>query len=202
MDEDEELNPFLNITLSLFDEEYFIFDFRNYKFWEKNDQDKNIYKLRKKVNDFELGIYFSCGNDPNCSTFKGNEYFGRLDFIYPMYQINHFEDIPVQLIDNEENYIANSMLLYFPNAIGGEWMTFEWETVKYSDKKSMLDLLTNRQREYTFGNLKNKEPKIDFIFKEQYFIEDHGEKGYFLFMIYLQIKNYYEEYVYYERKKV
>ena len=100
-----------------------------------------------------------------------------------MYQINHFEDIPVQLIDSEKHYIANSMLLYFPNAIGGQWMTFEWETVKYSDKKSMLDLLTNRQREYTFGNLKNKEPNIDFIFKEQYFIEDHGEKGYFLFMI-------------------
>ena len=76
-------------------------------------------------------------------------------FIYPMYQINHFEDIPVQLIDSEKHYIANSMLLYFPNAIGGQWMTFEWETVKYSDKKSMLDLLTNRQREYTFGNLKN-----------------------------------------------
>lgn len=66
----------------------------------------------------------------------------------------------------------------------------------------MLDLLTNRQREYIFGNLKNKEPKIDFIFKEQYFIEDHGEKGYFLFMIYLKIKNYYEEYVYFERKKL
>ena len=80
-------------------------------------------------------------------------------------------------------------------------MNFEWESIKYKYKKSMFDLLTNRQTEYTFGHLKNKEPNINFVYREKYFIEEHGEKGHFLFMIYLKIKNYYEEYVYYVKKK-
>ena len=205
-DEDDELNPYLTLTITFLSDEFSIYDFKDKKYLDEKyiereiDGNTSVYKIRHKVNDFDFDIYYQCGVDPNCSSFKGYFFYGEINFEYPEYKINHFGKIPVQMTKNNSIIYHNNLL--FSDNIGIEYMTFEWETIKYKDQKSMLDLFTDRKKEYTFGHVKYGEPVKKFFSLDNYKIEDIGERGYLLLMSKISIKNNYQEYLYYKREKV
>ena len=201
LNEDNILNPYFNISLGLFDNEHLVVYDNNYnKFLESDEIDEYdgsyVYNIKRRVNDTYLCIFYIC-EDKNCSSYNDlielTNNFGWIEVYYPNYQINHYDKIPVQKYEDESTIFSED--LEIPNTVGYQSWTFKWEVVKYKDQKSLFDSITKQQREYTFGHIKNEEPKKEL--KSIY-----TNTGYFMPFFEIISTNKHKEYLSYTRKKV
>ena len=103
INDDEELNPYLELEIKTMDSNITVFNLIQNKFLEKNFMDEkgnSIIKYREKVSNIYLFILWPCGEDPNCSSY--DEFFehfkielSRIDITYPGYKIEHLNDPPI-----------------------------------------------------------------------------------------------------------
>ena len=151
--DDDELTPYINLTLISHTKDIAIFDNYKNKFIEPNYSDvydDPVYILRSKVSDIWIDIYYICGEDYNCSQFEEFEtFYGEFFLSYPHYKINHTEDPPV-IMKHDEGLIYGhgyDLHLYRPGLIRDE---FNWEVIKYQDEKSLINTLTNKKNRLYF----------------------------------------------------
>ena len=201
LNEDNILNPYFNISLGLFDNEHLVVYDNNYNKFLKSDEideydGSYVYNIKRRVNDTYLCIFYIC-EDKNCSSYNDlieqTNNFGWIEVYYPNYQINHYDKIPVQKYEDESTIFSED--LEIPNTVGYQSWTFKWEVIKYKDQKSLFDSITKQQREYTFGHIKNEEPKKEL--KSIY-----TNTGYFMPFFEIISTNKHKEYLSYTRKKV
>ena len=163
LNKDEKLNPFFNFTISIKGNgDFAIYDISNYKFIESTEIDYNynsIYYIRSQVSDLNFFIYYKCGDDKNCSSFKnfiefhsivGDTLSGYVKYDYPSYKLYHSEDPPMKI---DMDWFQEPF--FIKNNTGIKKMTYEWEITKYKDQQSMFDSLTGNKREYIGGYVKN-----------------------------------------------
>ena len=208
MNDDKELNPYLELTISLKNDNFSLMDKRvsEVDFLEKDHIDKegnSIYKIRDKANNFELIIFFFCGEDKNCASIELNKWnqIGNIKLEYPGYKIDHFNDPPIYKDKNKIFEIG----LFFEESYEPKVYFFDWEVIKYKDQKSVFDTFTNKKTEYTFGHLKNDKPETEFLIDDiKDFINEWNikGKGHFLPLFAIGSKNNHDQYLLYKRKKV
>lgn len=208
LNKDEKLNPFFNVTISIYGNgDFVVYDTHNNKFIESTEIDYNyhsIYYIRSQASDINFFIYYKCGDDKNCSSFKdfiefhsevGDSLSGYVIYNYPGYKLYHSEDPPMKI---DMDWFQE--LFFIKNNTGIEKMTYEWEVTKYKDQQSMFDSLTGNKREYIGGYVKNdKKPILDI---EKYKIINYYEKGFYLPLFHIKFENNHKEYLYYKRKKI
>ena len=149
INKDDELNPYLNFTLSItsrYKDKLVVHDINNDIYLEKDNMDiygRSYFNLRRKITDIDLGIYYICAEEKNCSSyyqyfdgFYDNIEFGTTIIKYAGYEINHAKDPPVKI--SEEKPIITENILTFPNILGFGFRTYEWEVIKYKNLCSIL----------------------------------------------------------------
>ena len=197
MNNDIELNPFLNYTIKIefmYIDNFAVYDNHNYHYFQNMEE----YNFRYRANQINLDIYYLCGEDENCTSFKTmNDQYGILSIQYPYFNINHFDNPPVQFDEEKYVYIVNPLSL--PQFGFYQW-EFEWEVIKYKDHKSFFDIFTNRKIEYTFGHLKDSRPYKEYLWPYEKVKID--EKHYALKILNIRNFNYHSEYILYKRKKI
>ena len=207
MNDDIELNPLINVTISLRVDNLTIYSdvLGNLEKDHIDEKGYSIYTFQGKVSSLvTLTISFKCGEDRNCSSLKqyikenGYEYFGNIIIVYPGFKIQ-YDDSPPIYKDNPKT-VRKDILLY-----EGQFniITFEWEAIKFKDQKSLFDTLTNKKTEYIGGHIKNDRLSEEFIrngFENN--IEYVPEFGYLYYLSMLQFKNNHNEYLLYKRKKI
>ena len=213
INKDDELNPYLNFTLSItsrYKDKLVVHDINNDIYLEKDNMDiygRSYFNLRRKITDIDLGIYYICAEEKNCSSyyqyfdgFYDNIEFGTTIIKYAGYEINHAKDPPVEI--SEEKPIITENILTFPNILGFGFRTYEWEVIKYKDQRSLFDSLTKRKTEYIFGHLKND--IIEFSKYDNYtkYVNYDFRVGYILPVFEIYFLNEHKEYLFYKRKKV
>ena len=213
INKDDELNPYLNFTLSItsrYKDKLVVHDINNDIYLEKDNMDiygRSYFNLRRKITDIDLGIYYICAEEKNCSSyyqyfdgFYDNIEFGTTIIKYAGYEINHAKDPPVEI--SEEKPIITENILTFPNILGFGFRTYEWEVIKYKDQRSLFDSLTKRKTEYIFGHLKND--IIEFSKYDNYtkYVDYDFRVGYILPVFEIYFLNEHKEYLFYKRKKV
>ena len=210
MNDDEELNPYLELTISLKDDNFSLMNKTEEEFIEKDHIDENgnsIYKIREKADNFYLVIFFFCGDDKNCSSFY--EYielykwhlFGNFKLEYPGHKIDHFNDPSIYKDKNNSIKIE----LFLEERYQASAYFFDWEVIKYKDQKSLFDTFTNRQTEYTYGHFKNDKLGTEVqLYDVKDFINEWNfeGKGHFLPLLAIQSSNNHDQYLLYKRKKV
>ena len=215
MNDDEELNPYLNLTI------FFIKDhtFTIHSFFGGKTQfleEKKVivstgpfyfFNLREKVLFLDFTIAYKCGNDSNCTSFKefidtyDDPFIGILDFYYPRF-INHTSDPPMQKVKHISNHFSHE--IDFFKDIGKKTWNFDWEVIKYKDKRSLFDSLTNNKREYYSGHVKNNRYSSEEFEKyDNYtkYIQYDDNIGYYLDFFNKNFNNKHEEYLLYKRTK-
>ena len=208
LNKDEKLNPFFNLTISISKNgDFALYDISNHKFLESDEIDiyyHSNYKIRRQVSDINFCIYYKCGDDEKCSSFKdliefqsiiGIPLSGYIQYDYPSYKINHLDDPPMKI---DMDWFKEPF--FIKNNTGLEKMTYKWEVIKYKDQKSMFDSLTGNKKEYFGGYVKNdKKPTKDI---EDYEIHNYYEQGYYLSLFHIKFENNHKEYLFYKRKKI
>jgi len=206
MNDDKELNPLINVTISLKDDNFTVYDdYRVLGNLEKDHIDERGYSIYTfQVNastEARPAIFFKCGEDRNCNSLKdyikkyGWINFGKIIIIYPGFKIQYDATPPIYK-DNPETFWDYLVLVEDEIKV----YTFEWEAIKFKDQKSLFDTLTNKKTEYICGHIKND------VISEQLFrmenIEYHREFGYLYPLFGLNFLNNHDEYLLYKRKKV
>jgi len=151
---DDELTPYLNLTLRIYFEAFGVYDNNKQKFLELDHRDAyqySIYTVNKKVHQLDLTVFFKCGEDKSCSRIKEifeiyDGFYGEYFVIRPKYKINHFGDPPVQ--ERYEEPVFGHGYPIFNTEIGLGYDFFEWEVIKYQDQKSLFDTLTKKNKIY------------------------------------------------------
>ena len=205
---DDELTPYLNLTLRIFFDEFGIYDDSAKKFLELDHRDAyeySIYIVKKKVHQLDFTVFFKCGEDESCSIFKGlfeiyGRSFGEYFVIYPQYKINHFEDPPVQ--ERYEKPVFGHGYPIDLTEIGLGYDNFEWEVIKYQDQKSLFDTLTNKKTKYIFGNLKRVELGEETYENFTDFIEYNEKVGYYIPIFKINFDKDFFRFLLYKRRKV
>jgi len=207
MNNDIELNPFLNLSLYFYtsEDKFAMFDQINQKFIEKSALDNYgfpIYYIQNKISDINFTIYYKC-EDKQCNSLDdfietyGYSSFTGVFINYTRYEINHFDEIPVsKKADNPETFNETQI----NEKKGLEQWYFEWEVIKYQNQKSLFDSLTKNRKEYIFGHIKNKTPQINY--KENIYVEHINNQDYYFPLFSIQFINNHNEYILYKRKKV
>jgi len=207
MNDDKELNPLINVTIYLKDDNFTILDeylvLHNLEKDHIDEKGYSFYTFQGKVSSLVTQtIFFKCGEDRNCSSLKqyikenGYEYFGKIIIVYPGFKIQ-YDDSPPIYKDNPKT-IQKDILLYEGRQFN--IIHFEWEAIKFKDQKSLFDTLTNKKTEYIGGHIKNDILSQEFIRIEN--IEHYEELGYLYPLVGLQFSNNHDEYLLYKRKKV
>ena len=208
MNDDKELNPLINVTISLEDDNFTIHseqkELDNLEKDHIDEEGHSIYTFQVNAStEASPVIYFKCGEDRNCSSFK--EYIkenvgvcpGEIIIVYPGFKIQYDATPPIYK-DNPKTVHLYHILYEDEFTI----FTFEWEAIKFKDQKSLFDTLTNKKTEYIGGHVKNdrlSEKSLKYGFKN---IEYFGELGYLYPLVGLQFSNNHDEYILYKRKKV
>ena len=166
------------------------------------------YQFREEVNFTDFTISFRCFEDSNCTLFYdfiyylGNNPVGFFTFYNPG-RINHDADPPIQKTNAKENFFI--YYLFTPLEVGLKGWYFDWEVIKYKDKSSLIDSLTNNKREYYSGHVKNEERSDeDFVPYDNYlyyFVEYDEKIGYYIDFLRLKFMNSHGEYLLYKRTK-
>ena len=147
MADDEELNPYLNLTIIFNKGHTFTIHSSidgKRQFLEEKKRDEIVpfyyFNLRKKVLFLDFTIAYKCGNDSNCTSFKEfidtytYNWLCTLNFHYPRL-INHTSDPPIQKVKHISNYFFHEVKFF--KEIGLKTWTFDWEVIKYKDKRSI-----------------------------------------------------------------
>ena len=106
MNDDKELNPLINVTISLKDDNFTVYDdYRVLGNLEKDHIDEKGYSIYTfQVNastEARPGIFFKCGEDRNCNSLKdyikkyGWINFGKIIIIYPGFKIQYDDSPPI-----------------------------------------------------------------------------------------------------------
>ena len=207
MNNDIELNPFLNLSLYFYtpEDKFTVFDQINQKFIEKSSLDIYgfpIYYIKKQISDINFIIYYKC-EDKNCNSLDdfletyGYSSFTGVYINYTRYEINHFDEIPVSKKDHYPETFNDSEINEGKRL---EIWNFEWEIIKYKDQRSLFDSLTKNRKEYIFGHIKNKTPQINY--KGDNYVEHINNQDYYFPLFQIQFTNNHNEYLLYKRKKV
>ena len=207
MDQDEKLNPFINVTITLKEGNYavFILDYRNIKTPVEKEETKtegvSIYKFRRKVSEVYFQIFFICGENQNCESVKDeNNSGGIIEIDYPFHKMNHTIDQPVDESTSDKKV---SFVPKVGEKINLEGEEFEWEVIKYNDQKSSFDILTQRKTEYFFGHIKNKENSVrEYLYNDTRIIQKLDGFGYGLPLYTIYFRNPHDQYLFYKRKKI
>ena len=207
MNDDIELNPLINVTISLRVDNLTIYSdvLGNLEKDHIDEEGYSIYTFQVNASTkAQPGIFFKCGEDRNCSSFKeyikenGYIYIGDIIIVYPGFKIQ-YDDSPPIYKDNPKT-IQKDILLYEGRQFN--IIHFEWEAIKFKDQKSLFDTLTNKKTEYIGGHIKNdrlSEKSIMYGFKN---IVHYKELGYLYPLVGLQFSNNHDEYLLYKRKKI
>ena len=210
MNKDDELNPYLNFTIDLKKDNFAIYDYKNVLSPSPIEMNKAfdsergsyIYNFKKKVTDIYIIIYFLCGKDKDCNLAKENRTnnYGNVFIKIPDHTINHEADppvnentsktlgIPIQKIGDKVRYINYE---------------YEWEVIKYQDKKSLLDIITKEKKEFVFGHIKGQKISYnDYEVNNNRIIKYIDGLGYVLSLLTISFTNDHENYIYYKREKV
>ena len=208
LNEDEELNPYLEVTITLKNDNFTIMSKyeEEYKKDHIDKKGKSIYKIKGKADSIHLLVFFFCGEDKNCTLFKKYielfrwSEFGNIHLEYPGYKIDHLNDPPIYK-DKAKTFDIDFHLedIYQPVVY-----YFDWEVIKYKDQKSLFDTFTNRQTEYIFGHLKNDKPGTEiYLYGTEDFANNWNIKEkHFLPLIDIKFSNNHDEYLLYKRKKI
>ena len=215
MNDDEELNPYLNLTISFVKFHTFTIHSLIGGKTQFLEEKKVIistgpfyfFNLREKVFFLDFTIAYKCGNDSNCTSFKefidtyDDPFIGLFDFYYPRF-INHTSDPPMQKVKHISNHFSHE--IDFFKDIGKKTWNFDWEVIKYKDKRSLFDSLTNNKREYYSGHVKNNRYSSEEFQKyDNYtkYIQYDDNIGYYLDFFNIHFNNKHEEYLLYKRTK-
>ena len=207
--DDDELTPYINLTIISHTEDIAIFNDYENKFLELDHldvYDDPVFSLRKKVSDIRVTIYYKCGQDYNCSQFEefcesNGNWYGDFFLLYPHYKINHNEDPPVKVKETEGLVYGHgySLRVYRPGIIRDE---FDWEVIKYQDEKSLFKTLTNKKTDYFFGEIKDRNFKYTDYESFYHSIEYKKEIGYYIPIYSIVFYKNFEEYTLYRRRKI
>ena len=210
MNDDIELNPLINVTISLRVDNLTIYSdvLGNLEKDHIDEKGYSIYTFQGKVSSLVTQtIFFKCGEDSNCSSWKeyikenGDIDLGKIIIVYPGFKIQ-YDDSPPIYKDNPKT-IQKDILLY-----EGQFniIDFEWEAIKFKDQKSLFDTLTNKKTEYIGGHIKNDRLSEEFIrngFENNIeYVKYVTELGYLYPLVGLQFSNNHDEYLLYKRKKI
>ena len=212
LEEDEQLNPFANITLSVKNGEFLIFDEKKKGYVQEDNRDKEghyIYNMKRRVKDIRLTIYYRCGMiKGNCSSIKNivdyyYDYCGyiNISFNLPDYPIDHSKRLPVD--ENNPKPFTKSFNMNYD--VKMKEVKYDWEIIRYSDQKSLFDLLTRQKREYIFGHIKNEDLtettfKIDDIKEINKESKHSNDYGALFPFIRIKFNIDFNKYLYYKRK--
>ena len=210
--DEKELNPILNISINFFEEDKFaLFEFSSGNILE----DLPRYYFSKRYNDSDIIIFYKCGKDQTCASFKEyirnvqySDIFGHLDIIYQGYKVDHLHEPPVYE-DDSGNYSKDLKIKSQVKYIYTE-MTFEWEVIKYKEQKSLFDSITKRKTEFVFGQIKdlkfmkeNNTEYDDYVSKVMgKRSESKDEYFYYLPIFRFQFPTPNENYLLYKRTKI
>ena len=218
MDSDTQLNPYLDIKIFIdafcdpFVAIYKMINGKPILLEEKYDETTGVefayYELKEKVNDTEFNAVFKCGEDPNCTEFYyfinqwANSPIGYFYHYSPGF-INHEKDPPIVKKNDVKNFFVYS--LYMPNTIGIKQSLFDWEVIKYKDKRNLFDTLTNNKREYYTGHVKGEEKTSESVYQypEDYtdYIFYDENIGYYIVFFTVKYFNPHRDYLLYKRTK-
>ena len=217
LDDDEELNPLLNISI------YARGDFKIYensrntqKYLDGDCIDEKhseyLYNITTRVSDLlywdgnGLEFHYICGNDSNCSSIDNQKRLERSFHLgFPGFKLDHQAEIPFQ-IDRDELYVF-PRIFDFDDPNKGAIMEFDWEVIQYKDKPTIFDsFMNNKKKPTTFGHFK-PEYKITYTEmtpKEKYIkykYDDKYNKIYYMNFLTITFNNNHYEYLLYERTK-
>ena len=223
LNDDIELNPYLDINITFIDvfvDNYVtvhtntnnganIKEFLEKKYFIQNGFPIYYYELKEKVNLTDFTISFKCGDDRNCTEFKefisyyGYFYMpiGFFNFFYPG-MINHNEEPPIQKIEGKSNYFISRVTP--PSELGIKICNYDWEVIKYKDRRTLVDSLTKNKREYYSGHVKNEQKSSEVLVKfDNYmnYILYNESVGYFIDFLRVAFNNKHQEYLLYKRTK-
>ena len=163
MNDDKELNPLINVTISLEDDKFFLLKMDgkidNLEKDHIDEEGHSIYTFQVNASTkAQPGIFFKCGEDRNCNSFKeyikkqkyGDIDLGKIIIVYPGYKIQY--DVTPPIYKDNPKTIQQRLYLMEDEI---KCFTFEWETIKFKDQKSLFDTLTNKKTEYIGGHIKN-----------------------------------------------
>ena len=220
LNDDIELNPYLDINITF--SEGFLYDFlaihTNFfngvtkeileeKFFMQGEYPIYYYNFKERVNFTDFTISFKCWDDSNCTLFSdflylfGDRPIGFFYFYNPG-MIDHTEDPPIQKKNDKSNFFI--YYLYPPGESGLKEWNFDWEVIKYKDKSSLIDSLTNNKREYYSGHAKNEEKSNENIityYSNLNYIKYDEKIGYYIDFLRLVFENSHGEYLLYKRTK-
>ena len=208
MNDDKELNPLINVTIYLKDDNFTILDERlvlhNLEKDHIDERGNSIYTFQVNASTkAHLTIYFKCGEDRNCSSFKepitenGWIDLGKIIIVYPGFKIQYDATPPIYK-DNPKT--IQQYLSQMEDQI--QFFTFEWEAIKFKDQKSLFDTLTNKKTEYIGGHIKNDRLSHQLMMYRFRNIAITKEFGYLYPLVGLGFSNNHDEYILYKRKKV
>ena len=208
MNDDKELNPLINVTISLKDDNFTILDeklvLHNLEKDHIDEEGYSIYTFQVNASTkAQPTIFFKCGEDSNCSSWKeyikenGDIDLGKIIIVYPGFKIQCDATPPIYK-DNPKT--IHQYLYLFDDEI--KTFTFEWETIKFKDQKSLFDTLTNKKTEYIGGHIKNDRLSHQFMMYRFRYIAFTEEFGYLYSLVGLKFSNNHDEYILYKRKKV
>ena len=203
--QDDELNPYFNFSISFKDSRYAIFNRFELPI-EKDYIDKEgnyVYNFKERVGYIDMRIYYICGDDENCTTLndiKDNVY-GNISVKFPDYTIDNFDDPPIKKNDRKIDITLRQwyMLIY-------QEMSFEWQIKKYSDQKSLFDFLTNKKRDYIFGDADKNYQNFTIFEIGNDFYKKHRMRsnnyGYIFPLVKVKFEIDFNHFLYFKRKKI
>jgi len=117
--------------------------------------------------------------------------------------VNHEKDPPIIKKNDVKNYFAH--YIYMPNTFGIRESLFDWEVIKYKDKRTLFDTLTNNKREYYTGHVKGEEKTSESVYQYPEDFTDYifyDEKiGYYIVFFTVKYFNPHRDYLLYKRTK-
>ena len=208
---DEKFNPFLDISIKFKDIDKFAVHHFGYNGLLLEDLPE--YNYRERFVDSGFYIYYKCGSDKECYSFRSywdqnhGLRIGDINFNYQGYKIDHYNETPIYE-DNSGNFTETIGLDLCQYQY--EIFVYIWEMVKYKDQKSLFDLITKRKTEFIFGRINGyNKPLKDIIASGDYteqvlnFRSDSKEGSYYylpLFVITFGVN--YNDYFLYKKKIV
>ena len=206
LNNDEKINPLVNFSLLVEnrDYEFAVYDLNTKEYIKKTQylaEDYYLYNLTRRVTDFNIEIRYICDDDQYCSDLDRFGFSKKVFLFYGGYELNHTGEIPLKKIDNYSSTPNPHIEDYYKGTVSLE---YNWEVIKYRDQKSLFDLLTKKEKEYTYGYItRNYKIEQNLFNGERFPIETKDNKiGYYISMYNIKINNNHYQYLFFKRKKV
>ena len=151
-----------------------------------------------------FAIAYKCRNDSNCSSFKRvyeslyKNYYFELYFVFEGH-IYHYDDSPVHK-EGTNQYYWDFLRLF--KDLGLKKLDFDYEVIKYKDKRTLFDSLTKNKKEYYTGMIKGDKYIEEFEkYETPINIKYNKEIGYYIDVFNVKFNNRHEDYLLYKRTK-